>query len=165
MFQQMFTGIDGDGPFGGNGATKVWRSFLTEEYAKSFAKAGGIGIADQVYHIAARAPGGPFMSAPQTEAQPPIASVGEAERAIANLETIMERLAATIGEETARVRGGHLQQAGELEAAKTELARAYTVESTRAEKRQGLGRARSARVFWTRCAGAIWHSRNSCASI
>jgi Rod binding domain-containing protein len=49
MFQQMFTGIDGDGPFGGSGATGVWRSFLTDEYARSFAKAGGIGIADQVY--------------------------------------------------------------------------------------------------------------------
>ncbi len=49
MFQQMFTGLQGDGPFGGNGATGVWRSFLTDEYSKSFAKAGGIGIADQVY--------------------------------------------------------------------------------------------------------------------
>jgi Rod binding domain-containing protein len=49
MFQQMFTGIDGEGPFGGSGATGVWRSFLTDAYAKSFAKAGGIGIADQVY--------------------------------------------------------------------------------------------------------------------
>jgi peptidoglycan hydrolase FlgJ len=49
MFQHMFTGIDGDGPFGGNGATGVWRSILTDEYAKSFAKSGGIGIADQVY--------------------------------------------------------------------------------------------------------------------
>lgn len=49
MFQQMFTGIDGDGPFGGSGALKVWRSFLTDQYAKSFAKAGGIGIANDVY--------------------------------------------------------------------------------------------------------------------
>jgi Rod binding domain-containing protein len=49
MFQQMFTGISGDGPFGGKGATGVWRSFLTDEYSKSFAKAGGVGIADQVY--------------------------------------------------------------------------------------------------------------------
>jgi Rod binding domain-containing protein len=48
MFSQMFTGIDGDGPFGG-GKAGVWRSFLTEEYSKSFAKAGGIGIADHVY--------------------------------------------------------------------------------------------------------------------
>ncbi len=49
MFQQMFTGLEGEGPFGGNGATGVWRSFLTDEYSKSFAKAGGVGIADQVY--------------------------------------------------------------------------------------------------------------------
>jgi len=49
MFQHMFTGIDGEGPFGGNGATRIWRSFLTDAYAKSFAKAGGIGIADHVY--------------------------------------------------------------------------------------------------------------------
>lgn len=49
MFQHMFTGIDGDGPFGGSGATKVWRSLLTDAYAKNFAKAGGIGIADHVY--------------------------------------------------------------------------------------------------------------------
>jgi peptidoglycan hydrolase FlgJ len=49
MFQQMFTGIDGDGPFGGSGALKVWRSFLTDQYAKTFAKSGGIGIAPNVY--------------------------------------------------------------------------------------------------------------------
>ena len=49
MLQQMFTGLQGEGPFGGSGATGVWRSFLTDEYSKSFAKAGGIGIADQVY--------------------------------------------------------------------------------------------------------------------
>jgi Rod binding domain-containing protein len=49
MFQQMFTGIDGDGPFGGSGALKVWRSFMTDQYAKTFAKNGGIGIAGHVY--------------------------------------------------------------------------------------------------------------------
>lgn len=49
VFQQMSTGIDGEGPFGGSGALKVWRSFLTDQYAKSFAKAGGIGIAGHVY--------------------------------------------------------------------------------------------------------------------
>ena len=49
MFQQMQTGIDGDGPFGGSGALKVWRSFMTDQYAKTFAKAGGIGIAGPVY--------------------------------------------------------------------------------------------------------------------
>lgn len=49
MFQHMFTDVDGEGRFGGSGAAGVWRSMLTDEYAKSFAKAGGIGIADQVY--------------------------------------------------------------------------------------------------------------------
>jgi flagellar protein FlgJ len=49
MFSQMFTSTDGDGPFGGGGKAGVWRSFLTDEYSKSFAKAGGIGIADHVY--------------------------------------------------------------------------------------------------------------------
>jgi peptidoglycan hydrolase FlgJ len=49
MFEQMYTGIDGDGPFGGKGAAGVWRSFMTQEFAKSFAKAGGIGIAGEVY--------------------------------------------------------------------------------------------------------------------
>jgi flagellar protein FlgJ len=49
MFQHMFTGIDGEGPFGGKGATGMWRSVLTDQYAKSIAKAGGIGIADHVY--------------------------------------------------------------------------------------------------------------------
>jgi peptidoglycan hydrolase FlgJ len=49
MFQEMFTGIDGDGPFGGKGALKVWRSFMTDQFAKSFAKAGGVGLAPQVY--------------------------------------------------------------------------------------------------------------------
>ena len=49
MMNQMFTAIGGEGPFGGGGGTGIWRSFLSEEYSKSFAKAGGIGIADQVY--------------------------------------------------------------------------------------------------------------------
>jgi peptidoglycan hydrolase FlgJ len=49
MFNEMFTDIDGDGPFGGGPAVGVWRSFLSEQYAKTFAKAGGIGIADHVY--------------------------------------------------------------------------------------------------------------------
>jgi Rod binding domain-containing protein len=47
MFQQMFANI-GQGPFSGGPGAGVWRSFLTDEYAKSFVKAGGIGIADQL---------------------------------------------------------------------------------------------------------------------
>jgi flagellar protein FlgJ len=50
MFSQMLAGVQGDGPFGGGPAVGVWRSFLSEQYAKSFAKHGGIGIADKVYH-------------------------------------------------------------------------------------------------------------------
>ncbi len=47
MFQQMFGNV-GNGPFNGGQGASMWRSFLTDEYAKSFAKAGGIGIADHV---------------------------------------------------------------------------------------------------------------------
>jgi flagellar protein FlgJ len=50
MFQEMFAGIKGDGPMGGSGALKVWRSFLTDQYAKTFAKNGGLGIAPHVYN-------------------------------------------------------------------------------------------------------------------
>jgi peptidoglycan hydrolase FlgJ len=49
MFQQMFTNVDGDGPFGGSGPLKMWRSLLTDQYAKNFAKNGGLGIASHVY--------------------------------------------------------------------------------------------------------------------
>ena len=49
MFQQMFTDTGGEGPMGSKGSAGVWRSFLTDEYAKNFVKAGGIGIADHVY--------------------------------------------------------------------------------------------------------------------
>ena len=47
MFQQMFSGV-GQGPFSGGNGANIWRSFLTDEYSKSFVKAGGIGIAPQV---------------------------------------------------------------------------------------------------------------------
>ncbi len=47
MFQHMFNGV-GEGPFSGGPGAHVWRSFLTEEYSKSFVKNGGIGIAPQV---------------------------------------------------------------------------------------------------------------------
>jgi peptidoglycan hydrolase FlgJ len=50
MMQQMFTGIGEQGPLGGGPSTGVWRSMLTDQYARSFAKAGGIGIADQIYN-------------------------------------------------------------------------------------------------------------------
>jgi Rod binding domain-containing protein len=50
MFQQMFAGV-GKGPFSGGPGAQIWQSFLTDEYAQSFAKTGGIGIADQVQRM------------------------------------------------------------------------------------------------------------------
>jgi flagellar protein FlgJ len=49
MFSQMTSGLQGEGPFGNTPGTGVWRSMLTEQYSKSFAKAGGIGISNDVY--------------------------------------------------------------------------------------------------------------------
>jgi peptidoglycan hydrolase FlgJ len=49
MFQQMNTGVNGEGPYGGSGALKIWRSFLTDQYAKLYTQSGGIGIAKHVY--------------------------------------------------------------------------------------------------------------------
>lgn len=49
MFSQMTSGIKGEGPFGDTTGTGVWRSMLTEQYSKNFAKAGGIGISTDVY--------------------------------------------------------------------------------------------------------------------
>ena len=49
MFSQMTAGLKGEGPFGDTKGTGVWRSMLTEEYSKSFARAGGVGIATEVY--------------------------------------------------------------------------------------------------------------------
>jgi hypothetical protein len=60
-----------------------------------------------------------------------IASLGEAQHAIANLERIMDSLLATVEEETALVRGGQIREAAKLEAAKSELAGVYLAETER----------------------------------
>jgi len=49
MFSQMTSGLKGEGPFGNTPGTGVWRSMLTEQYSKSFAKSGGVGISSEVY--------------------------------------------------------------------------------------------------------------------
>ena len=49
MFSQMTSSIKGEGPFGNTPGTGVWRSMLTDEYSKSFAKAGGVGISNDVF--------------------------------------------------------------------------------------------------------------------
>jgi peptidoglycan hydrolase FlgJ len=40
MFSQMTAGLKGEGPFGDTQGTGVWRSMLTEQYSKQFARAG-----------------------------------------------------------------------------------------------------------------------------
>lgn len=49
MFSQMTKDVKGEGPFGDTTGTGVWRSMLTDQYSRSFAKAGGVGIANEVY--------------------------------------------------------------------------------------------------------------------
>lgn len=49
MFSQMSSGIKQDGPFGNTPGTGVWRSMMVDEYSRSFAKAGGVGISSDVY--------------------------------------------------------------------------------------------------------------------
>jgi len=49
MFQQMFSGVKGEGPMGDTAGTGPWRSMLTDEYAKGISKSGGVGIADDVF--------------------------------------------------------------------------------------------------------------------
>jgi peptidoglycan hydrolase FlgJ len=49
MFSEMTNGLKGEGPFGNTVGTGIWRSMQIEQYAKSFAQAGGIGIAKNVY--------------------------------------------------------------------------------------------------------------------
>ena len=48
MMQQMFAGEELTSFFGGGTAGEVYKSYLLNEYGKSIAKAGGIGIAEQV---------------------------------------------------------------------------------------------------------------------
>jgi Rod binding domain-containing protein len=49
MMQHMFTDIGDEGPLGNAKGVGVWRSMLTDQYAKAFVKAGGIGVANQIY--------------------------------------------------------------------------------------------------------------------
>jgi hypothetical protein len=75
-----------------------------------------------------------MSTAPET----PIANAGEAERALANLNKIMDRLVETVEEETARVRAGKLRYAVELEAAKLELSKLYAAEAQRVKTAKAI---------------------------
>ena len=47
--EQMFAGIKTEGPFTGGHAEDTYRSMMSEEYAKTIANSGGIGLADHIY--------------------------------------------------------------------------------------------------------------------
>lgn len=49
-FDRMFSSLGEEGPLG-NGGTggDVWRSMLSNEYAKSVVKSGGVGISQTIY--------------------------------------------------------------------------------------------------------------------
>ena len=49
MTEKLFAGETGEGPLGENGTGGgVYRSMLTQEYARSLQKAGGLGLSDQI---------------------------------------------------------------------------------------------------------------------
>lgn len=49
MFEQMTSGLKGDGPFGDSTGTGPWRAMMTDQFARHFASKGGVGIASEVY--------------------------------------------------------------------------------------------------------------------
>lgn len=48
MVKPMFEGLETSPPFGGGKGEEIFRSLLIQEYGKSIAKQGGIGLADAV---------------------------------------------------------------------------------------------------------------------
>ena len=48
MMESMYEGVSTDGMFGGGHAEKIYRSLLLDEYGKSMAKTGTVGVADYV---------------------------------------------------------------------------------------------------------------------
>lgn len=48
FLSQMFKGIKTDGPFGGGHGESIYREMQFQEYAKSIANNGGVGIADSI---------------------------------------------------------------------------------------------------------------------
>ena len=83
------------------------------------------------------------MSAP--ELQNAIVNASAAEKAIAGLESIMDRLEQALTEETARVRAGKLRDAEALSETKIEFARLYAIESARIRAAKEINRAMDSR--------------------
>lgn len=48
MMQQMFQGVEVSEPFGGGQGEQMFRSLMTDAFAKQMARNGGIGLADTV---------------------------------------------------------------------------------------------------------------------
>ena len=48
MLEHMFAGVPTDGPFGGGHAEGIYRSLMLQEYGQAIARAGGIGLADEL---------------------------------------------------------------------------------------------------------------------
>ena len=49
MMAPMFAGIQTDPMFGGGHGEEVFRSIMLQDYGKSIARSGGIGLADSIY--------------------------------------------------------------------------------------------------------------------
>jgi flagellar protein FlgJ len=49
LLQNMPSGTDPKGPFGGGQAEEFYQSMMNEQYAKSIVKNGGLGLSDTVY--------------------------------------------------------------------------------------------------------------------
>lgn len=63
MLGHMTSGLSGQGPLAAEGAGgEVWRSMLTKEYAGTVTKAGGIGIASNIYNELLRLQGASHAS-------------------------------------------------------------------------------------------------------
>ena len=78
------------------------------------------------------------MNNAPAQRQAPITNAGEAQRAIAGLNAIMDRLVETIERETAQARAGKLRDATQLDATKAELAHHYYAETERVKAAKGL---------------------------
>ena len=66
LLQPMFEALDSDGIGGGGSGERMFRPLLIDQYAQTMAKAGGIGIAEEVAREMMRLQGG--ATAPDTSA-------------------------------------------------------------------------------------------------
>lgn len=48
MMEAMFTGLEDGGTWGSGEGSEAWQGMLIDEYAKSIAQTGGIGLADSI---------------------------------------------------------------------------------------------------------------------